>query len=222
MKKRTVLITGGSRGIGKAIVERLRKDYRVLAPTRRELDLLDDESIDRYVALVRDKTVDILINNAGVNYPQWVEEMTDENIMETIQVNLVAPIKLARAVVPSMKKQKWGRIVNMSSAFGIVARGKQVLYCATKHGLNGMTKSLALELVKYNILVNSICPGFARTDLVVKRNSPEKIAALEAGIPLGRLVEPSEVAEVVAFLISEKNTYMTGSTVVADGGFTSW
>lgn len=220
--KRTVLITGGSRGIGKAIVDRLKKDYRVIAPSRRELDLMDDKSIGNYLASIRNKTIDILINNAGVNYPQWIEEMTDENIRETIQVNLAAPIKLVRGVVGGMKKQKWGRVINISSAFGIVARGKQVLYCATKHGLNGMTKALALELAKDNILVNALCPGFARTDLVVKRNSPEKVAALETAIPLGRLVEPSEIAEVVAFLISEKNTYMIGSVLLVDGGFSSW
>lgn len=220
MKKRTVLITGGSRGIGKAIVRRLRKDYKILAPTRKELDLLDDASIEKYLNRIKPMPVDIIINNAGINFPQWVEEMTDENIYQTIQINLTAPIKLIRGVVSGMKSRKWGRIVNMSSAFGIVARGKQTLYVATKHGVNGMTKALALELAPYNILVNAVCPGFARTDMVVKRNSPDKIAALESKIPLGRLVKPKEIAEAVYFLISEKNTYITGETLLIDGGFT--
>lgn len=220
MKKRTVLITGGSRGIGKAIVRRLRKDYKILAPTRKELDLLDDASIEKYLNRIKPMPVDIIINNAGINFPQWVEEMTDENIYQTIQINLTAPIKIIRGVVSGMKSRKWGRIVNMSSAFGIVARGKQTLYVATKHGVNGMTKALALELAPYNILVNAVCPGFARTDMVVKRNSPDKIAALESKIPLGRLVEPKEIAEAVYFLISEKNTYITGETLLIDGGFT--
>ncbi len=139
----------------------------------------------------------------------------------TIQVNLIAPIRLIRGFIGNMKKNKWGRIINISSAFGIVARGKQVLYSATKHGINGVTKALALELAQYNILVNSVCPGFAKTDLVVKRNSPEKIATLEKDIPLGRLAEPSEIANLVEFLISDKNTYMTGSCIIIDGGFTS-
>ncbi len=218
--KRTVLITGGSRGIGKAIVTRLRKSYRVLAPSRNELDLLDDASIRKYTKKLSTGTIDILINNAGVNYPAWIDEMTDENIAETIQVNLAAPFKIVRAVVPGMKKRKWGRIINISSAFGIVARGKQTLYAATKHGINGFTKALALELAPHNILVNSVCPGFAKTDMVVARNSKEKIAKLEADIPLGRLVNPTEIAELVAFLISDKNTYMSGECVVIDGGFT--
>ncbi|OGG11301.1 short-chain dehydrogenase, partial [Candidatus Gottesmanbacteria bacterium RBG_13_45_10] len=198
----------------------LQKEYVILAPTRNELDLLNDDSIAEYFEKIRSKQIDILINNAGINVPQWIEEMTDENIRDTIQINLIAPIKLIRGVVGGMKKRKWGRIINISSAFGIVARGKQTLYVATKHGINGVTKALALELAPYNILVNSVCPGFAKTDMVIKRNSLEKIKSLESDIPIGRLVTPNEIAEVVRFLLSEKNTYMTGEQVVIDGGFT--
>jgi 3-oxoacyl-[acyl-carrier protein] reductase len=221
MKKKTVLLTGASRGMGEAIYKQLKKDYAIIAPAREDLDLSDNRSIAAYVKKNKNLKIDILINNAGINFPQWIEEMEDENIEKTIQINLVAPIKLVRAFVGNMKKNKWGRIVNISSAFGIVARGKQVLYASTKHGINGMTKALALELAKDNILVNSVCPGFTKTDLVVKTNTPEKIALLEKDIPLGRLAEPSEIANLVEFLISDKNTYMTGSTVVIDGGFIS-
>lgn len=220
MKKRTVLITGGSRGIGKSIIQLLHKDYRIIAPTREELNLLNDTSIEKYLRDIKSIPVDILINNAGINVPQWIEEMTDENIYQTMQTNLVAPIKLIRGVIGGMKSRKWGRVINMSSAFGIVARGKQTLYVATKHGLNGVTKALALELAPYNILVNAVCPGFAKTDMVIRRNSPAKIAALEEKIPLGRLVNPDEIAGIVRFLISEKNTYITGETILIDGGFT--
>ncbi len=220
MKKYTVLVTGGSRGIGKTIVSLLKKEaYVVLAPTRRELDLSSDVSIDKFIKKWQKKQIDIIINNAGINFPQWIEEMTDENIRDTIQVNLVAPIKLVRGFVGGMKARKWGRIVNMSSAFGIVARGKQVLYTATKHGIIGATKSLALELAKDNILVNAICPGFANTDLVVARNTPEKIATLLKDIPLGRLIEPVEIAQLVSFLISPQNTAITGAVISIDGGF---
>ncbi len=220
MKKYTVLVTGGSRGIGKAIVSLLKKEgYVVLAPTRRELDLSSDVSIDKFIKKWQKKQIDIIINNAGINFPQWIEEMTDENIRDTIQVNLVAPIKLVRGFVGGMKARKWGRIVNMSSAFGIVARGKQVLYTATKHGIIGATKSLALELAKDNILVNAICPGFANTDLVVGRNTPEKIATLLKDVPLGRLIEPVEIAHLISFLISPQNTAITGAVISIDGGF---
>lgn len=221
MRKRTIFITGGSRGIGRAIVEVLKKNYIIVAPTREELDLSSKKSISNYLKKNKNLKVEILINNAGVNLPQWIEEMEDNNIVETIQINLIAPVMLTRGLVGNMKKNKWGRIINISSAFGIVSRGKQVLYSATKHGINGMTKALALELAQYNILVNSVCPGFTKTDLVAKKNSLEKISQIQADIPLGRLAEPKEIGELVKFLISEKNTYMTGSTIVIDGGFIS-
>jgi len=220
MTKKTVLLTGASRGIGKAIAERLRIEYDILAPSRRELDLSNDTSIREFSVNIRKRNVDILITNAGINYPQWIDETTEENIQETFQVNLIAPIKLVRAVVPNMKIRRWGRIVNVSSAFGIVARGKQVLYTATKHGIIGATKSLALELAKDNILVNAICPGFANTDLVVSKNTQEKIAKLLEDVPLKRLIEPNEIAELIAFLVSEKNTAITGACIVIDAGFT--
>jgi 3-oxoacyl-[acyl-carrier protein] reductase len=219
--KKTVLITGASRGIGEAIYKKLKKNYIILTPTRGELNLLDNASIKSYVKKNENVKVDIIINNAGINFPQWIEEIEDENIERTIQINLIAPIKLIRGFVKNMKKNKWGRIVNISSAFGIVARGKQTIYSATKHGINGVTKALALELAGDNILVNSVCPGFTKTDLVVRTNTPEKIAVLEKDIPLGRLANPEEIANLVEFLISDENTYMTGSCVVIDGGFIS-
>lgn len=119
-----------------------------------------------------------------------------------------------------MKARKWGRIINISSAFGIIARAKQTLYVASKHGLNGMTKALALELAPNNILVNSVCPGFVETDMVLKRNSSIKIATLKEAIPLARLAKPKEIAELVHFLVSENNTYITGESILIDGGFT--
>ena len=93
------------------------------------------------------------------------------------------------------------------------------MYVASKHGLNGVTKTLALELAQYNILVNSICPGFTNTELVSRKNSSEKIAALLKDVPLGKLLEPQEIAYLVEFLISDKNTYITGDTIIIDGGF---
>lgn len=219
MNKKTVFLTGASRGIGLSLAKKLKEEnYSLITPSRDELNLSDKKSVNRYLDSHKNLAVDILINNAGINNPAWIQDLDDKNIEETVEVNLISPIKLIRAFVGHMIQNKWGRIVNISSIFGIVARGKQVLYSATKHGLNGVTKALALELGPYNILVNSICPGFTNTDLV-KRNTAEKNTAIANDIPLGRFAEPDEIAEVVFFMISSKNTYMNGATVVLDGGY---
>lgn len=219
MNKKTVFLTGASRGIGLSLAKKLKEEnYSLITPSRDELNLSDKKSVNRYLDSHKNLAVDILINNAGINNPAWIQDLDDKNIEETVEVNLISPIKLIRAFVGHMIQNKWGRIVNISSIFGIVARGKQVLYSATKHGLNGVTKALALELGPYNILVNSVCPGFTNTDLV-KRNTAEKNTAIANDIPLGRFAEPDEIAEVVFFMISSKNTYMNGATVVLDGGY---
>ena len=221
MKKiKTVFLTGASRGIGKAIKNLLTKEgFDIIAPSRSQLNLADYGSVNNYLHKNKNLKIDILINNAGINFPQYVSDLDDSNIQNTIQTNLISPILLIRSLVENMKKNKWGRIINISSMFGVVARGKQVLYTASKHGLNGVTKSLALELGAHNILVNSVCPGFTNTELTL-RNSPEKNAALAKDVPLGRFANPKEIANLVLFLISDKNTYITGAEILIDGGFT--
>jgi len=220
MNKKTVFISGATRGIGQAIYQKLKKEnYKIIAPARQELNLSNNTSIDQYIKTHKDLKIDILINNAGINFPQWINELEDENLQQHIQINLTSPIKLIRAFSKHMINQKWGKIINISSIFGIVARGKQTMYTATKHGLNGVTKALALELGPYNILVNSVCPGFTNTELI-KRNSQEKNKVIIKDIPLGRFAEPEEIAELVSFLISEKNTYINGAEIIIDGGFT--
>ena len=220
-RNRTVFLTGASRGIGKAIKNLLTKEgFDIIAPSRSQLNLADYGSVNNYLHKNKNLKIDILINNAGINFPQYVSDLDDSNIQDTIQTNLISPILLIRSLVENMKKNKWGRIINISSMFGIVARGKQVLYAASKHGLNGVTKTLALELGEYNILVNSVCPGFTKTELTL-RNPPEKNALLAKEVPLGRFADPEEIAQLVSFLISDKNTYITGAEILIDGGFTS-
>lgn len=219
MKKRKVLLTGASRGIGRAIFDLIGNEYDILAPARQELDLNDNSSIDLFISKHHKENIEIIINNAGINNPQWIDEISDDNLKNIIQINLIAPIRLIRGFVSQMKRNKWGRIVNISSMFGIISRGKQSLYTSTKHGINGMTKALAIELGPYNILVNSVCPGFTKTDLLVKNNTPEKIKLLEQDVPLCRLAEPSEIAELVKFLISDRSSYITGTNILIDGGY---
>jgi len=217
---RTVLITGASRGIGAALKARFKSEgMTLLTPGRQELDLLSNASIDSYLASLK-APVDILVNNAGINYLAALEEITPDTMEAMVQVNLTAPLRLIKGLVPAMKKNRYGRIVNLSSIFGIVSKERRLLYTTTKSALIGMTKTLALELGGHNILVNCIAPGYVLTELTRQNNSPEEIDRISATIPMKRMAEPSEIAEVIAFLCSDKNTYITGQTIVVDGGFT--
>src|SRR3989344_6241405 len=217
---RNVLITGGSKGIGLAIISGLSRDYNIIAPSHQELDLADNASVDAFLASLKDTWVDIIIHNAGVNNPATIENISDTNLEETMRVNLISPIRISRSLVSHMKNQRWGRIIHISSIFGKISKEKRVLYSATKFGINGITKALAVELGPFNILVNSICPGYTDTELT-RKNVPEidKAKIVEA-TPLGRFAQPSEIAHFVRFLISDENTFTTGQIIVVDGGFT--
>lgn len=219
MNKQTVLITGASKGIGKAVADLLRdeKIYNILTPSHHELDLSNRESIRTYCA--KYSKIDILINNAGINILGAVDSIGDDDIDIMLGTNLIGPIALIRAVVPSMKMTRYGKIINISSIWGIRSKENRTLYSATKFALNGVTKALSRELGEYNILVNSVCPGYVNTELTKKNVPPVEQEKIKATIPLGRFAEPYEIAQTVAFLISPNNTYITGQTIIIDGGF---
>lgn len=218
--KKTALITGGSRGIGLAIRERLdRKGINIIAPGRNDLDLLLAPSIDAYVSSLG-QPIDILINNAGINIIQPLAEVSDDNIQASMQINLLAPFRLARALAPGMKERGYGRIVNISSVWAMVTKMGRAPYSMAKAGLGGMTRTLAVELASSNVLVNAVAPGYVDTELTRQNNTDEQIEGIKKLIPMGRLAAPEEIAEVVAFLASEKNSYITGQVIVVDGGFT--
>lgn len=214
------LITGGSRGIGKAIVSEFQKQrYEVYAPLREELDLNNSQSIEQYIQKHEDVTFDVIVNNAGINDINEISQVTDEEIAHMLQVNLVAPIKLLRGLVDKMKEQQYGRIVNIGSIWAVVSKSGRCIYSATKNGIHGVTNTLAVELAPYNILVNTVCPGFTMTELTRKNNTKEQIAQISKDIPMGRMAEPDEIARVVYFLASRQNTYLTGQKITVDGGF---
>jgi 3-oxoacyl-[acyl-carrier protein] reductase len=220
LRGRTALVTGGGRGIGLAIAGALRaQGATVLTPDRAELELGDDASIARYCeGLTVD--VDILVNNAGINPLGTAADFSDADLAATLQVNLAAPMRLARALTPGMARRGWGRVVNVSSIWSGVAKARRFVYATTKAGLNGMTRALAVELSGAGVLVNAVAPGFVETDLTRRNNSPEELQRLAASIPAGRLAQPAEIAEVVAFLCSSRNSYLTGQVLFVDGGFT--
>lgn len=215
-----VLITGSSRGIGKAIAQKfVSEGYEVLTPSREEMNLLDSKSIERYVREHKNDSIDIIVNNAGINDVNEIQNITDDEIERMISTNLVAPIKVCRGLVNGMKKKKYGRIVNIGSIWAVVSKSGRCVYSATKNGVHGITNTLAVELAKDNILVNTVCPGFTLTELTEKNNTPDELAAISTEIPMQRMAKPAEIAEVVFFLCSEKNTYLTGQKITVDGGY---
>ena len=215
------LVTGGSRGIGRAIVVELkRRGVDVVAPDRSELDLANPISIEAFVRAQAESGIDILVNNAGINHIRSLAKIDGPAWKEMLQVNLTAPLELIQGFSPGMREEKWGRIVNISSVFSLVTRENRAAYSATKSGLNGLTRTCAVELAADDVLVNAVCPGYVETEMTRRNNAPAELSAIAATIPIRRLAQPDEIARVVGFLCSEENTYCTGQMLSVDGGFT--
>jgi len=184
------------------------------------MDLFDAASIKNFLQKSKKEGIDILVNNAGINIINRVEAIDSESWNQMMRLNLTAPLELIQGVVEEMKTKRWGRIVNISSVFGLVTREKRAGYSAVKSGLNGLTRTCAVELGPMGILVNAVCPGYVETDLTRQNNSPEDLKRIAETIPLRRLAQTGEIARFVVFLCSEENTYITGQTLAIDGGFT--
>jgi 3-oxoacyl-[acyl-carrier protein] reductase len=220
MIQRTALVTGASRGIGKAIAEQFRIDgVRLLVPSRKELDLLSNRSVDQYLEALTEP-VDILVNDAGINRVGDFAAYSDCDLEDTMRTNLISPIRLARGLIPGMMHRKYGRIVNISSIWSVISKPGRLPYSVSKGGLNAFTRSLAVEAAPYNILVNAVAPGYVNTELTLQNNTEQDLQSIRKTIPMQRLAEPEEIARLVTFLCSERNTYLTGQCLVIDGGYT--
>jgi 3-oxoacyl-[acyl-carrier protein] reductase len=221
MKAQKVFLTGGSRGIGRAIKNKfVQSGHTVYAPSRTELDLSDTQSIDDYIRMHKNTEFDVIINNAGINDINLLENINRQELDAMLQIDLKAPILLLRGFIPGMKQRKYGKIVNIGSIWAVVSKKGRGLYSSAKNGLHGITNALALELGEYNILVNTVCPGFTLTELTKQNNTQEEIDQISGQIPLKRMAYPEEIAECVYFLCSEQNTYITGQKICIDGGYT--
>ncbi len=218
MITRTALITGSTGGIGKSLVSSLKENVNVISPTRKELDLSSNSSINNYISSL-DIPIDIIVNCAGIHKAGNCEDLTEYDFQNILQINLIAPFQIISGLVKGMKERKYGRIVNISSIWSIVSKEKRSIYSASKSGLDGLTRTLALELSPFNILVNSIAPGYVNTDMIQQYNSKKELEKIKEVIPLKRFAEPDEIAELVKFLSSEKNSYITGQIIPIDGGY---
>lgn len=238
---KVALITGASRGIGRAIAMELAQrgasvavNYRASMSAAEEVrydirqtgqdcelfqgDVSHCEHARRLVQDVHSRfhRIDILVNNAGITRDRSVRKMSDQDWAEVIETNLNGVFYCTSAVVPHMVEQKYGRIVNVASVVGQAGNFGQVNYAASKGGIIAMTKALALELAKYNITVNVIAPGFTDTDMVAATPA-DILEQILAKIPLKRLAHPEEIAKAAAFLICDGN-YITGQQINVNGG----
>ncbi len=239
MENKVVLITGANRGIGESILHRLDADgYLVVGSSRSsegvekitseikksngkgiQMDVTDQKSIDGAVDCIKKDFGPIfgLINNAGITNDNLLMRMSDDQWSSVIDSNLNSLFRVTKSIVKDMMKARVGRIINIGSIVGMMGNAGQSNYSATKSGLLGFTKSLARELSSRNINVNSISPGFINTDMT-KALSEDQIDALSKNIPLNRIAEPSEIAGVVSFLLSDDSSYITGENINVNGG----
>ena len=238
------VITGASKGLGRQMAESLAAAGAGVAVVARSKNLLDevvagitgqggkataivaDVSQDAAVADVADQvsetlgTCDILINNAGINNRKAVDEFTTNEWNEIVGINLTAPFLMCRAFVPGMKEKNWGRIINMTSIMSHVSIPLRTGYSATKAGLLGMTKALALELAPHNITANGISPGPFATEMNKPiLDDPERNAQFLSRIPAGRWGKLEEVGSLAAYLCSDDAGFITGTDIVIDGGW---
>jgi 3-oxoacyl-[acyl-carrier protein] reductase len=239
---RVALVTGGGRGIGRAIAVRLAREGARVAISYRSNDAAAEETVELVrkagvecetfkgdVASLGDVealmkgvgeafgAVEILVNNAGTTRDNILLRMKDAEFDEVLATNLKGTYLCTRAALRGMVRARWGRIVNISSVVGLLGNAGQANYAASKAGIIGFTKSVAREVAGRGITANAVAPGYVETELtgLLPENIKEQILGQ---VPMGRLGEPEEIAEVVTFLAGERGAYVTGQTIAVDGG----
>ena len=213
------MITGGNGEIGQAIISKFKEDHQIIYPTRQEMDLEDIHSINTYLNTLK-CTIDIFIHCAGFNEPKLISNVLIEDLNKTLNINAISFYKIINNLVINSKIKTNGYILAISSIYGLFSRKGRFSYASSKHCLNGMIKTLAIDLGRLNIKVNAVSPGFVDTRLTRNNNSLEKIQSFKQKIPLGRLANTDDIAEVAYFMCSLENRYITGQQIIVDGGYT--
>jgi acetoacetyl-CoA reductase len=234
---RVAIVTGGTEGIGAAAAERLKQAGYIPIATYghndnaaeaftsrtgipvRKWDVASDPACATGVSEIAFAfgPVEVLINNAGITADGMLHKMSFDQWQRVIETNLTGCFNMCRAVIKGMRERHFGRIINVSSINGQAGQLGQVNYAATKAGMIGLTKSLALESAGHGITVNAVAPGYTDTPMVA-HVPPDVLKTIIAKIPVGRLAQPSEIAHAIAFLASDEAAYITGATLTINGG----
>ena len=238
MQGKIALVTGATRGIGRAIAKELSsKGAFVIGTATSEkgaeaisaylgdkgkglvLNVTDKESIETLLEQIKNDfgDIDILVNNAGITRDNLLMRMKDDEWFDIMQTNLTSVYHLSKAMLRSMMKKRFGRIINIGSVVGSMGNPGQANYCAAKAGVIGFSKSLAKEVAARGITVNVVAPGFIATDMTEVLTDEQK-AGILANVPAGRLGEAKDIAKAVAFLASDDAGYITGTTLHVNGG----
>lgn len=218
--KHKCLIIGASRGIGLSVKERFtRAGWQVIAPKRDELNLQYSSHVNRF--LKNNKIVyDAIVISAGYNDITPLEDVTLKDLQTSYLVHVVSPFQLVKGLHLNNQIRSGSAIAFISSLYGVSGRAGRLVYSTNKHAVQGLVKSLAIELGKHRIRANSIMPGFANTDMTRNNLGPHGIEKISAKIPLGKIADPEEIGNVVFNLCTE-NTYINGQSIVVDGGLMS-
>lgn len=212
-----MLLLGASGDIGAAIRRRFEAEgHDVVGTSRADFDLREPQQIDAWLARER-RPVGVLVHSAGRNFPAPFSELSSDEIRACFDANVMGFLAVVRGVKDELVAGR-GRIVVLSSIFGFLSRHGRLAYAMSKHALEAVVKTLAIELGPEGVLVNSVSPGYIATRLTSQNNSPSTVARLEEAIPLRHLGAPEDVAEAVWFLGSARNRYITGQDIVVDGG----
>jgi NAD(P)-dependent dehydrogenase (short-subunit alcohol dehydrogenase family) len=230
---RSVLVTGGTRGIGYAVANAFleQKAEVHVTGTKKDgkgpqgsifhsCDFTSLENLEILCKKVQVLNIEVLINNAGINKTGAFADLSPEDFLRIQQVNLYSAFRLIQTVLPGMTSKNWGRIVNITSIFSIVSKEYRAPYSVSKFGLDGMTASLAAEVAESGVLVNSVAPGFLDTELTRKVLGEKGMQEMATKVPIRRMGKPDEVARLVLWLSSNENTFVSAQNIAIDGGFT--